>query len=158
MSKRGSLRASDADRDQIVERLHRAATEGRIVAEELEQRVSAALKARTYDELEATVSDLPSPRHRNSRRESGRRPALQWTMATVRANPFLLVFAIPVMAVTMALLLAVTMVWLVLMVVILAVGGRRTAPPWAYTRHRGRMYARHHSLRSPRRGAGSYWA
>jgi hypothetical protein len=53
------LRASDADREQVAERLRRAAAEGRLLAEELEQRLAAALRARTYGELDAVVSDLP---------------------------------------------------------------------------------------------------
>ena len=67
VSKRGSLRASDSDRDQVIDQLHKAATEGRIGSDELEQRVSTALKAQTYDQLEAIVTDLPSARHREQR-------------------------------------------------------------------------------------------
>jgi hypothetical protein len=151
VSKAGSLRASDADREQVVSRLHQAATEGRIAAEELEQRVSTALKARTYGELEATVADLPQPRQR---RQPTRSPTGHWVLATVRANPFLLVFAIPVLALTFAMLLAATIVWMVLMVIVLLVGGGRRRPPrgpWMYTRYR-RAYG------PPRRGARSYWA
>jgi hypothetical protein len=40
------LRASDADREAVVERLRVAAIEGRLDAEELEARVSAAYAAR----------------------------------------------------------------------------------------------------------------
>lgn len=153
VSKRGTLRASDADREHVIDRLHRASTEGRIAADELEQRVSAALKARTYDDLDATVSDLPRPAGRRSSREPARRTAGAWTLATVRANPLLLVFAIPVIAVTLAMLLAVTIVWTLMMVVVLAVGGRRRgvpAAPW--------IYARRHGLGPPRRGPGRHWA
>ena len=47
----------------------------------------------------------------------------------MRANPILLLFAIPVLAVTAAMLLAATVVWTVLMLVVLMVGGRhRTGP------------------------------
>jgi hypothetical protein len=149
VSKRGSLRASDADRDQVIDRLHKAATEGRIASEELEQRVSTALKALTYDELEATVADLPGPRGRH---EVSRRSAPSWALSTVRANPMLLLFAIPVLAVTAAMLLAATIVWSVMMVVVMILGGRAGVPrpPWAHARRQG--------LRPPRRGHGSYWA
>jgi len=58
VSRRGALRASDADRDRIIDRLHRAATEGRIAAEELEERVGLALKAKTYAELLPHIADL----------------------------------------------------------------------------------------------------
>ena len=59
MASREALRASDADRERIAERLHSAATEGRIRVEELEQRLEAAFSARTYGELARIVSDLP---------------------------------------------------------------------------------------------------
>src|SRR5947207_15990040 len=59
MSRRASLRASDADREQIAERLRKAAAEGRLRTEELEHRLGAAFSARTYGELEPLVADLP---------------------------------------------------------------------------------------------------
>ena len=59
MSRNGHLRASDADRELVAERLRTAATEGRIATDELDERLGATLKARTYGELEAVVSDLP---------------------------------------------------------------------------------------------------
>lgn len=156
MTKIGSLRASDADREQIVSRLHKAATEGRIASEELEQRVSAALKARTYSELDATVADLPSQlgqRPSDRRGAARRRSARGWALSAVRANPWLLLFAIPVLAVTAAMLLAVTIVWAVLMVVVMVLGGRPRAPrgPWMYTRQR-------RACGPPPRGPRSYWA
>lgn len=74
MSRRTSLRASDADRDQIAERLRKATAEGRLLAEELEERLEATFSARTYGELDAVVADLPSAPVR--RRERPRPPAL----------------------------------------------------------------------------------
>jgi Domain of unknown function (DUF1707) len=68
MTRRTTLRASDADREQIAERLRQAAAEGRILAEELEERLGAALSARTYGELDAVVADLPAPNTGVSRR------------------------------------------------------------------------------------------
>jgi len=154
VTKVGSLRASDADREQIVSRLHKAATEGRIASEELEQRVSAALKARTYGELDATVADLPGHGIQLPHREARRRTGGGWAVSAVRANPWLLLFAIPVLAVTAAMLMAVMIVWAVMMVVVMVLGGRPRPPrgPWMYTRQRG-VYG------PPRRGRPrSYWA
>lgn len=54
------LRASHDDRDRAVEALRVAAGDGRITAEELDERVGAALTARTYGELAALISDLPA--------------------------------------------------------------------------------------------------
>ncbi|WP_182874626.1 DUF1707 SHOCT-like domain-containing protein [Microbispora sp. H10670] len=57
---RGELRASDKDREQVVELLRVAAGDGRLSSEELDQRIEAALTARTYGELDALITDLPA--------------------------------------------------------------------------------------------------
>jgi hypothetical protein len=54
------LRASHEDRDRIVELLRMAAGDGRLTAEELDQRLEVALTARTYGELTALTKDLPA--------------------------------------------------------------------------------------------------
>jgi hypothetical protein len=56
----GALRASHDDRDRAVEVLRVAAGDGRISADELDERVGAALTARTYGELAALTADLPA--------------------------------------------------------------------------------------------------
>lgn len=53
------LRASDADRDRVVERLRDAVAEGRLDMEEFEERLEAAYTSRTYAELEPLTRDLP---------------------------------------------------------------------------------------------------
>lgn len=53
------LRASDADRERIVEKLRTSAAEGRLTMEEFEQRMAAAYSARTYADLAALTADLP---------------------------------------------------------------------------------------------------
>ncbi|MFG1805588.1 DUF1707 domain-containing protein [Streptomyces sp. NPDC049040] len=55
-----AMRASDRDRDQVVEILQVAAGDGRITAEELDERLDAALTARTMGELAGLTADLPS--------------------------------------------------------------------------------------------------
>ncbi|MGW1800723.1 DUF1707 SHOCT-like domain-containing protein [Streptomyces sp. NPDC001984] len=54
-----ALRASHADRDHVVDVLTAAAGDGRLTAEELDERVEAALSARTLEELAALTVDLP---------------------------------------------------------------------------------------------------
>jgi hypothetical protein len=54
------LRASHADRDRVVELLRVAAGDGRLTAEELDERLEAALTARTYSELAVLTTDLPA--------------------------------------------------------------------------------------------------
>ncbi len=56
------LRASHGDRDRVVELLRVAAGDGRLTAEELDERLEAALTARTYGELAALTTDLPAAR------------------------------------------------------------------------------------------------
>jgi hypothetical protein len=55
-----SLRASDRDREEVVERLRAAAVEGRLLVGELEQRLEVAFKARTSGELDMLMADLPA--------------------------------------------------------------------------------------------------
>jgi hypothetical protein len=53
------LRAGDADRERVAALLRRAAAEGRLGLDELDQRLAAAYAARTYADLEPIVRDLP---------------------------------------------------------------------------------------------------
>jgi hypothetical protein len=53
------LRASHEDRDRAVEILRVAAGDGRLTAAELDERLGAALTARTSGELAALTADLP---------------------------------------------------------------------------------------------------
>jgi hypothetical protein len=55
----GQLRASHQDRDRVVEVLRVAAGDGRLTPEELDERLEAALTARTYAELTVLTADLP---------------------------------------------------------------------------------------------------
>jgi len=55
------LRAADTDRDQTAELLRRAAAEGRITFEELDERIGRAYAAKTFADLQALTSDLPGP-------------------------------------------------------------------------------------------------
>lgn len=63
-----SLRASDADREQAAARLRHATAEGRISAQELEERLEVLFAARTYGELDALLADLPVTRPSSSPR------------------------------------------------------------------------------------------
>lgn len=52
------LRASDADREHAAELLRRAAGEGRLTVDELDERLHQALEARTRGELESLLADV----------------------------------------------------------------------------------------------------
>ena len=53
--------ASDADRDSAVGLLNAAWAEGRLTADEYDQRLSAAYAARTWQQLDQLTADLPAP-------------------------------------------------------------------------------------------------
>jgi hypothetical protein len=55
------LRASDDDRQAVIDRLSAHFRAGRIDAEELEERTAVATAAKTYGELAALEADLPEP-------------------------------------------------------------------------------------------------
>ena len=57
---RGSLRASDADRERVANILREAAGDGRLTMEELDERLDAVYTAKTYAELEPITRDLPA--------------------------------------------------------------------------------------------------
>lgn len=71
------MRASDADREQVVERLRAAAAEGRLDADELGTRLDAAFAATTDGELEPLTGDLPVPAPQ-SPRLPGLRVSAEW--------------------------------------------------------------------------------
>jgi len=58
----GKLRASDADRDRVVEVLSMAYSEGRLSKDEYDGRLQDALSARIYADLDQLVTDLPVAR------------------------------------------------------------------------------------------------
>jgi hypothetical protein len=55
----GEMRASHEDRDRVAELLRVAAGDGRLTADELDERLEKALTARTYGELAVLARDLP---------------------------------------------------------------------------------------------------
>jgi hypothetical protein len=57
------LRVSDADRHRVAELLRQAAGEGRLDLEELEERLEAAYRAKTYGDLVPLTADLPLGSH-----------------------------------------------------------------------------------------------
>jgi ABC-type transport system involved in cytochrome bd biosynthesis fused ATPase/permease subunit len=118
----------------VAERLRQATGEGRLLAEELEQRLGAVFRARTYGELDALVADLPSGRQTPARTRS--RP-----LARVRTLPApALVVLVPMaMAIAVAAVVVVAtmfMFWALMVTIVwLAFGHRRPYyPPMRYYR------------------------
>ncbi len=136
MARRGHLRASDSDREQIAERLRHATAEGRLSTDELEHRLTAALSARTYAELDVLIADLPG-------KSLARRARHRSELSTVLRPALALAVAIPValaVVATVAVVVAgVVALWWVWMII-----------AWWY-------FARHHRHRGgPYRGARRY--
>nr|WP_189181456.1 DUF1707 domain-containing protein [Microbispora rosea] len=59
MNDPGGMRASDAEREAVVERLREASAEGRLTLAELTERTEAAYLAQTHGELAQITADLP---------------------------------------------------------------------------------------------------
>jgi hypothetical protein len=156
MIRAADQRASDADREEVVEILRIAAGEGRIGHDELDERLSRALAARTYRELHATVDDIPRDRGAGSRRmPQAQRTVAGWTVKAVRNEPWLLVFMLPVLVITLTLAAIGMMVWFVFIIAVLALGRTRHHPAHQLGRRRTGQMSRG---RGPRGGvAGSRW-
>jgi Domain of unknown function (DUF1707) len=56
---RGEMRAGDADRQAVADRLHGALEEGRLDLHEYDERLQKAYAAKTYADLDGLLDDLP---------------------------------------------------------------------------------------------------
>ena len=161
---RQTMRASDADRERVAERLRAAAAEGRLFTEELEDRLHQALRARTYGELEALVRDLPGPPVRRSERRLRPHGPLQWFPIGIVAAVVLPVFIVSLALIAQVVIGLFVTCWIWFAVAWLFFGrhrGRR--PPWRGlppTRGHwgGRYMAPRQELRATPRRHWSYWA
>ena len=59
MERRGDMRAGDADREAVAERLRAALSEGRLDLHEYDERLQRAYAAKTYADLDGLLDDLP---------------------------------------------------------------------------------------------------
>lgn len=91
-ARRGHLRASHADREQVIGSLKAAFVQGRLAKDEFDLRVGQALASRTYAELAVLTADLPAglttaepskPARAPGERSILRRPGLLMTAETV---------------------------------------------------------------------------
>jgi hypothetical protein len=125
MRRHALLRASDADRDAIIDRLRQAAGEGRLEPDELEQRVDRALRARTYGDLAELLADLPGD-GRVLLRDAGWRTNPGARYAVFGAGFLLAVtLAVALVALVAVLLLAAAAWWIALVLFWLVCCGSR---------------------------------
>lgn len=59
---RDDLRVGDAERDEVASALHEHFAQGRLTREELDERLSTALSAKTVGDLREVTRDLPGSR------------------------------------------------------------------------------------------------
>jgi hypothetical protein len=145
MARRSTLKAADVDREHVAERLRQATAEGRLTAEELEDRLATGFRARTYGELDALVADLPGPTPARTRRG-------QLAPRISTRNPLAVAIAVPValavVAVVVFVLSGVLVGWLLWM-----------AAGWWFVGHKRRVYHAHHARYGHSRdGRGSWQA
>ena len=129
---RGRLRASHADREQVIEVLKAAFVQGRLDRDEFDLRVGRALASRTYADLAALTADIIPARLTRARllepaRESVNKKkkavaalscatlAIVGMMAALPPIPDGSPFAVPVIVVFCVLCMATSTGWLVLL-------------------------------------------
>jgi Domain of unknown function (DUF1707) len=67
-----NLRAADADRERVADRLRKSHTEGRLDIEEFQERLERCYRSKTLGELRELVSDLPRQDLEGDQRRSPR--------------------------------------------------------------------------------------
>ena len=119
------MRISDADREHVTERLREHFAAGRLDSEELDERTTAALNAKTYGDLRRVMADLPEPAPVGA--STGAMPPPDWAgrqhVYAYRRGPRLLPLALlvlfaaiilpPVGFVFFAFLKVILLIWLV---------------------------------------------
>jgi hypothetical protein len=126
---RGHLRASHADRENVIGTLKAAFVQGMLTKDELDLLVGQTLAARTYAELAALTADIPAGLTGSRPPQRARRPANKKTAAAVacggtvaflgmlpvfQMTPDGSPFAIPVALIALVLYVTVPTGWLVL--------------------------------------------
>jgi Domain of unknown function (DUF1707) len=156
MVRAADQRVSDAEREEVVELLRAAAGEGRIGHDELDERLTRALSAKTYRQLHATVDDIPRDRGGSNRHmPQAQRTVAGWTVRAIRNEPWLLVLMLPVLVITLTLAAIGMMIWFVFIIAVLALG--RTPRHPTHQLGRRRQVHRGRGSRSGIAGSGWRW-
>jgi Domain of unknown function (DUF1707) len=80
-------RIGDAERDSAAELLREHMAQGRLTAEEFDERIDAALKAKVASDLDPLFSDLPGPRPGQSVATTPGYQAPPWSRPSAPAAP-----------------------------------------------------------------------
>jgi hypothetical protein len=76
-----NLRAADADRERIAERLRQSHAEGRLDMAEFQERLECCYESKTFGQLDALVKDLPRQSELDERRSVASVRPWQWLLA-----------------------------------------------------------------------------
>jgi Domain of unknown function (DUF1707) len=125
------IRASDADRDRVTARLQEHFAAGRLTRDELDERITAVLHAKTFGELRPPLADLPEPVPA-PRAAAAQRGGPPWPARRHHHGPAPLILLLLVAAVVLspagwlalAFFKVVLIFWLVLMLAGVLVAGR----------------------------------
>lgn len=138
------LRASDSERERVVEFLREHALVGRLNHDELEERIGLAYSAVTRGELERLIGDLPRRNQPVARRP---RPTHAVAKQSHEPKPFMVLLGLACLAIPMAVLagalmalfvvLAMSAIVMPLLIVALVVAALRRRRP--HGPHRGGM-------------------
>jgi hypothetical protein len=145
-SERSEIRASDAERERVVTFLRDQTAEGRLTADELDERVGRAYAAMTREELQRLVRDLPDPPFRRraapiQRRHRGVVIAGMAGFAALRLPGLALLvvwtaLAVTILMVALIAVLAVTLGPLIALFVLAVIALRRRAGRYGALRYR----------------------
>lgn len=124
-----NLRAADADRERIAERLRNSHAEGRLDMDEFQQRLERCYQAKTLGELRELVKDLPREDRQVERPPTG---WLQPWGARLPIAPLL----IALIVIAAAAGHHVYWLWIPLLFLFWRVSWRRRRRSWAGPRHR----------------------
>jgi hypothetical protein len=114
-----SLRVGDKERDAVSEILRRRHLEGRVDAEEFQERIDRCLVAKTYAELDELIADFPGER---AERRRGAQPP--------RRRPWPLVFPLLPLVLILAIATGGHLAWLAVPLLVLFVLRFAVWRPW----------------------------
>jgi len=151
MASNPSIRASDADRDRIATTLRENLAEGRLTAEEFDERLDKALAAKTLGELEGLMTDLPGTgitrrADRSPDRSEDNPPSRRARFQPARRTVWEVLFTLSVLVVLIWLISAhasLSFLWVVAALAVLVIA-RRIIRGRAPSERRSARPRRHH--------------
>ena len=114
-----SLRVGDKERDAVSEILRQRHLEGRLDAEEFQERIDRCLAAKTYAELDALIADFP-----------GERAERQWSAQPPRRRPWPFVFPLLPLVLILAIATGGHLAWLAVPLLVFFVLRFAVWRPW----------------------------